>query len=89
MHLSQSSDLAKRSAYNGLKPGGVTVIVGAGAMGRMHVEIALSYHPRLVVVAKGGSLARGRCANALTSARLTDDGEGAALYEEPVRLRPR
>ena len=51
MHLAQSHGLAKRSAYNGLKPGGVTVIVGAGAMGRMHVEIALSYRPRLVVVA--------------------------------------
>ena len=51
MHLAQSNGLAKRSAYNGLKPGGVTVIVGAGAMGRLHVEIALSYLPRLVVVA--------------------------------------
>ena len=51
VHLAQSDGLAKRSAYNGLKPGGVTVIVGAGAMGRMHVEIALSYRPRLVLVA--------------------------------------
>jgi len=51
MHLAQSNGLARRSAYNGLKPGGVTVIVGAGAMGRLHVELALSYQPRLVVVA--------------------------------------
>jgi threonine dehydrogenase-like Zn-dependent dehydrogenase len=51
MHLAQSNGLAERSAYNGLKPGGVTVIVGAGAMGRLHVELALGYHPRLVVVA--------------------------------------
>ena len=51
MHLAQSNGLAERSAYNGLKPDGVTVIVGAGAMGRLQVEIALSYLPRLVVVA--------------------------------------
>jgi hypothetical protein len=40
----------------------------------------------VALVPKGGSLARGRCANAITQARLTDAGEGAALYEEPVRL---
>jgi len=51
MHLVQTNGLAERSVCKGLKPGGVTVIVGAGAMGRLHVEIALSYHPRLVVVA--------------------------------------
>jgi len=51
MHLAQSNGLAERSAYKGLKPGGVTVIVGAGVMGRLHIELALSYHPRLVVVA--------------------------------------
>jgi L-sorbose 1-phosphate reductase len=29
----------------------VTVIVGAGAMGRIHVDLALSYAPRVVIVA--------------------------------------
>lgn len=51
MHLMQSNGLAERSALKGLKPDGVTVVVGAGAMGRLHVELALSYHPRLVIVA--------------------------------------
>lgn len=51
VHLAQNGGLAERSAYKGLKTGGVTVIVGAGAMGRLHVDLALSYHPRLVVVA--------------------------------------
>jgi L-iditol 2-dehydrogenase len=51
MHLAQSNGLAERSATKGLKPGGVTVIVGAGAMGRLHIDLALSKHPRLVVVA--------------------------------------
>ena len=47
----QGDGLAERSVLKGLKPDGVTVIVGAGAMGRLHVELALSYRPRLVVVA--------------------------------------
>ena len=33
----------------GLKPDGVTVIVGSGAMGRMHVDLALSYRPRAII----------------------------------------
>jgi L-iditol 2-dehydrogenase len=35
----------------GLKPGGVTVVIGAGAMGRMHVDLAFGYRPRSIVVA--------------------------------------
>ena len=51
MHLTQSSPLAMREAAKGLKRGGVTVIVGAGAMGRMHVDLAFAYRPRAIVVA--------------------------------------
>jgi threonine dehydrogenase-like Zn-dependent dehydrogenase len=51
MHLTQSSPLAAREAVKGLKRGGVTVIIGAGAMGRMHVDLALAYRPRAIVVA--------------------------------------
>jgi threonine dehydrogenase-like Zn-dependent dehydrogenase len=51
MHLVQSSPLAAREAVKGLKRGGVTVIIGAGAMGRMHVDLALAYRPRVIVVA--------------------------------------
>jgi anaerobic selenocysteine-containing dehydrogenase len=40
----------------------------------------------VALMPKGGHLSDGRCANALTRARLTDFGEGAALYEEHVRL---
>jgi anaerobic selenocysteine-containing dehydrogenase len=43
----------------------------------------------VALMPKGGHLHAGRCANALTRARLTDAGEGAALYEEHVRLVPR
>jgi L-iditol 2-dehydrogenase len=43
--------LVARQAAVGLKPRGLTVVVGAGAMGRMHVDIAFSYGPRAIVVA--------------------------------------
>jgi threonine dehydrogenase-like Zn-dependent dehydrogenase len=49
MHLVQSNPLEPRGVIKGLRPGGVTVIMGAGAMGRMHVELALSYRPRVVI----------------------------------------
>lgn len=51
LHLRQEGPLAPRVVVKGLKPGGVTVIIGAGAMGRMHVALAMSYRPRAIVVA--------------------------------------
>ena len=51
VHISQASPLVARQAAVGLKPRGLTVVVGAGAMGRMHVDIAFSYGPRAIVVA--------------------------------------
>jgi len=51
LHLSQEAPGCERRAFKGLKTGGITVIVGAGAMGRMHVDLALSYRPRAIVVA--------------------------------------
>lgn len=42
MHLEQDGLRAPRRALNGLKKGGVTVIVGLGSMGRMHADIALA-----------------------------------------------
>ena len=49
LHLAQTDPLAPRQVVHGLKPGGVTVIVGAGAMGRMHVDLAFSYKPAVVI----------------------------------------
>ncbi|HRI51107.1 MAG TPA: molybdopterin-dependent oxidoreductase [Pseudomonadota bacterium] len=40
----------------------------------------------VALVPKGGHLRDGRCANALIRAATTDNGEGGALYDEPVRL---
>jgi threonine dehydrogenase-like Zn-dependent dehydrogenase len=51
VHLVQETPLGPRKVIKGLKPGGVTVVIGAGVMGRMHVDLALSYRPRAMVVA--------------------------------------
>ena len=51
VHLTQCSPLGPRGAVKGLKAGGVTVVLGAGAMGRMHVALAMSYRPRAIVAA--------------------------------------
>jgi predicted molibdopterin-dependent oxidoreductase YjgC len=58
------------------------------AIGSVAVRIVHDSRVRkgLVVLAKGGSMTRLRCANALTRAQLTDNGQGAALYQEAVRF---
>jgi threonine dehydrogenase-like Zn-dependent dehydrogenase len=50
-HLFQRDPLSPRQVVNGLRKDGVTLILGAGAMGRMHVDLALSAGPRAIVVA--------------------------------------
>jgi len=50
-HLLKDSPFAERRANMGFLPGGVAVVVGAGAMGRMHVELALRFRPAVLVVA--------------------------------------
>jgi threonine dehydrogenase-like Zn-dependent dehydrogenase len=51
VHLTQGNSLGPRGVVKGLMPGGVTVVLGAGAMGRMHVALAMSYRPRAIVAA--------------------------------------
>jgi threonine dehydrogenase-like Zn-dependent dehydrogenase len=50
LHLTREGPLAPREAIKGLVPGGVLVVIGAGAMGRMHVDVGLSYQPRAIIV---------------------------------------
>jgi threonine dehydrogenase-like Zn-dependent dehydrogenase len=50
LHLRREDPLAPRSVIKGLVPGGVLVVIGGGAMGRMHVDVGLSYQPRAIVV---------------------------------------
>jgi len=49
MHLSQPDRTEARTATTGLKPGGVTVVIGAGPMGRIHVDLAIAARPRVIV----------------------------------------
>lgn len=42
VHLQQEALTKPRNALAGLKRGGTTVIIGLGAMGRMHVDVALA-----------------------------------------------
>ena len=51
VHLVQQAQRGPREAVKGLRAGGVTVVIGAGAMGRMHVDVALSHQPRALAVA--------------------------------------
>ena len=49
MHLSQPDRTKARTAMTGLKPGGVTVVIGVGPMGRIHVDLAIAVRPRVIV----------------------------------------
>ncbi|MGA2569671.1 MAG: zinc-binding dehydrogenase [Terracidiphilus sp.] len=51
LHIEQDTPQSTRRAVKGLKRGGVTVVIGAGAMGRMHVDLAFAHGPRAIVVA--------------------------------------
>jgi len=51
LHLVQAGPDSPRRAVAGLKRDGVTVVVGAGAMGRMHVDVAIAAGPRAIVSA--------------------------------------
>jgi anaerobic selenocysteine-containing dehydrogenase len=57
-------------------------------IGSMKVRLRLDPRQRrdVVLMAKGGWLKDGRCANALVPARMTDAGGGAVYYDTPVRL---
>ncbi len=57
-------------------------------VGSLAVRLRLDARQRrdVVLLAKGGWLSRGQCANALTVARATDAGGGACYYDTPVRI---
>jgi hypothetical protein len=54
----------------------------------MEVKLAFDARQRrdVVLLAKGGWLKDGRCANALVRARATDAGDCAVYYDTPVRV---
>ena len=50
IHIFQKTPSSPREPRLGLLPGGVTLVVGAGPMGRMHAEAALRFKPRSIIV---------------------------------------
>ncbi len=60
-------------------------------LGRMAVRLAFDPAQRtdVALLPKGGPRSAAACPNAIIRARLTDLGEGGALYEECVRIVPR
>jgi anaerobic selenocysteine-containing dehydrogenase len=58
------------------------------ALGAMDVRLKFDARQRrdVVLLAKGGWLRDGRCANAIIPAAATDAGGGAIYYDTPVRL---
>jgi anaerobic selenocysteine-containing dehydrogenase len=59
-------------------------------VGSMVVQLRFDEAQRkdVALLPKGGHRTRGACGNSLVRARLTDLGEGGALYEEAVRIVP-
>jgi anaerobic selenocysteine-containing dehydrogenase len=57
-------------------------------LGKLRVRLAFDDRQRrdVALTSKGGWLHRGRCANLLVPARLTDAGGGANYFDTPVRL---
>ncbi len=52
VHIIKDSPSSPRIAVIGPKKGGVTLIIGAGPMGLMHIEVAMSYRPSKVIVSE-------------------------------------
>jgi anaerobic selenocysteine-containing dehydrogenase len=72
-------------------------LIASGGRGRLSsrlgwLEVEVRHDARqrrdVVLLPKGGHHHLAACANSLLEARLTDLGEGGALYEQPVRLDP-
>lgn len=49
-HIYKAGPHAPREPKLGLLPGGVSVVIGAGAMGRIHAELALRFSPAVLIV---------------------------------------
>jgi len=52
VHIVKESPTAPRRAVIGPKKGGVVLIVGAGPMGLMHIEVAMSHRPSKIIVSE-------------------------------------
>jgi len=49
VHIYKDSPQSPRYAKLGIKENGVCIIVGAGAMGKIHLELAMRFRPRILI----------------------------------------
>lgn len=75
-------------AAAGIPDGGTGLLQSAIAAMQVVVRHDPAQRRDVALIAKGGHLRSGQCANALVAATTTDLGEGGALYDQPVCLRP-
>jgi len=52
VHVLKDSPTSRRHAEIGPKRNGVTLVIGAGPMGLMHIEVAMSYRPSKIIVSE-------------------------------------
>jgi len=50
-HIYKADPFAPRIPKLGCLPGGTTVVIGAGSMGRMHLEMAMRFKPKNLIIA--------------------------------------
>jgi L-iditol 2-dehydrogenase len=51
-HIYKDGPTAPRQVRLGLKEGGVTLVLGAGAMGILHADLAMSHRPRAIIISE-------------------------------------
>ncbi|MBI3924278.1 MAG: molybdopterin-dependent oxidoreductase [Armatimonadetes bacterium] len=76
------------SHANGLKDGDLVLVESAVGSLEARIRLDAAVRPEVLLMPKGGMQRQGWCPNALVRARVTDHGEGAAYYDERVRIRP-
>ncbi|OHB57605.1 MAG: hypothetical protein A2Y07_07040 [Planctomycetes bacterium GWF2_50_10] len=75
-HIIKNGPHAQRVPQLGLLPKGVAVVVGAGAMGRMHAELALRFSPRALIIS---DLQQGRLDEAMATIGEKAKAKGTKL----------
>ncbi len=84
VHILKNSPTAARKAVVGPKRGGVTLIIGAGPMGLMHIEVAMSYRPSKIIVSEMLDMRRER-AREIFQKKAASKGI-PMIFTEPNRL---
>jgi len=77
-HIVKEAPDTPRRPHLGLLPGGTTLVLGAGPMGLWHVEIAMSYRPKTIIVSEPNT-ARRETAREFFAVRARDAGVSLVL----------